>query len=69
MVLPLSLARWSLFNHKHVSSEAAATLFGGMTMFYLSGAINALLLLVFRPRLLLLTRPEVSGQSDIELAP
>ena len=55
MVLPASIARWSLFNHKKVTS--AATFFAA-PIFTLSGAINVLLLLVVRPQLLLFTRPE-----------
>ena len=38
-------------------------------MFYLSGAINALLLLVARPQLLLLTRPKVDGQHERQPTP
>jgi hypothetical protein len=38
-------------------------------VFYLSGAINALLLLIARPQLLLLTRPKVNGQPETQHAP
>ncbi|KAH9052528.1 hypothetical protein EDB87DRAFT_1570446 [Lactarius vividus] len=55
MVIPLSVARWLHFGHKSVPS--AATFFG-LTMFHLSGAINVLLFLIVRPRLLLFTPPE-----------
>ncbi|KAH9015979.1 hypothetical protein EDB84DRAFT_756844 [Lactarius hengduanensis] len=60
MVIPLSVARWLLFNHKKVPS--AATFFG-IIMFHLSGAINVLLFLIVRPRLLLFTPPEKLGRS------
>jgi hypothetical protein len=38
-------------------------------VFYLSGAVNALLLLIARPQLLLLTRPKVDSQPEIQPAP
>jgi hypothetical protein len=57
VVLPLSVARWSLFDHAHVSS--AATFFS-VSIFNLSGAINVTLLLVVRPRLLLFVPPKTS---------
>ncbi|KAF8502188.1 hypothetical protein F5888DRAFT_1176383 [Russula emetica] len=50
IVLPITISRWLLFTHHHVSS--AATFFG-ITVFYLSGAINVLLFLVIKPELLL----------------
>jgi len=55
VVLPLSVARWSLYSHKNVPSVA---LFFGLTMFNLSGAINVLLFLIIRPQLLLFAPPE-----------
>ncbi|KAH9048658.1 hypothetical protein EDB83DRAFT_2632661 [Lactarius deliciosus] len=55
MVIPLSISRWLHFSHKGVPS--AATFFGLM-MFNLSGALNVLLFLIVRPRLLLFTPPE-----------
>jgi len=55
VVLPLSIARWSLFDHKKVSS--AATFFA-VTVYNLSGAINVLLFLIVRPQLLLFSPPE-----------
>ncbi|KAH9048332.1 hypothetical protein EDB84DRAFT_263787 [Lactarius hengduanensis] len=61
MVLPLTIARWSLFNHKEVSS--AATFFG-VSMFNLSGAINVLLFLIVRPQLLLFSPPEEFSEPD-----
>jgi hypothetical protein len=64
MVLPLSIARWSLFNHKKVSS---AVTFFAVTMFNLSGAINVLLFLIVRPQLLLFSLPEELRESEIEL--
>ena len=38
-------------------------------MFYLSGTTNALLLRIARPKLLLLTRPNLDDQPGTELAP
>jgi hypothetical protein len=38
-------------------------------MFNLSGAINVLLFLIVRPRLLLFPRPEKLAEPDMELAP
>jgi hypothetical protein len=55
LVLPFSVVRWSEYDHKHVSSAAS---FFVMSMYNLSGAVNVLLLVIFRPYLLLLTRPE-----------
>jgi hypothetical protein len=55
IVLPLSVVRWLAYNNKRVPSVAT---FFVMTMYSLSGAINVLLLVVVRPYLLLLTRPE-----------
>ncbi|KAF8274438.1 hypothetical protein EI94DRAFT_1713421 [Lactarius quietus] len=54
-VLPLSIARWSLFNHKKV--PLAAT-FLAEFVFRLSGAVNVLLFLTVRPQLLLFSPPE-----------
>ncbi|KAH8979953.1 hypothetical protein EDB92DRAFT_1954414 [Lactarius akahatsu] len=59
VVIPLSVSRWLLFNHKKVPS--AATFFG-IIMFHLSGAVNVLLFLIVRPRLLLFTPPEKLGK-------
>ncbi|KAF8502191.1 hypothetical protein F5888DRAFT_1918898 [Russula emetica] len=66
VVLPISISRWLLFTHHHVSS--AATFFAN-SMFYLSGAINVLLFLIIRPELLLFRRPEELAEPEIELAP
>ncbi|KAH9176402.1 hypothetical protein EDB89DRAFT_1903194 [Lactarius sanguifluus] len=63
MVLPLTIARWSLFDYKKVSS--AATFFG-VVMFNLSGTINVLLFLIVRPRLLLFSPPEEFSEPDVE---
>ncbi|KAI9445882.1 hypothetical protein H4582DRAFT_1804329 [Lactarius indigo] len=60
VVIPLSVARWLMVDHKNVPS--AATFFG-IIMFHLSGAINVLLFLIVRPRLLLFTPPEKLGKS------
>jgi hypothetical protein len=60
VVLPLSIARWSLFSHKEVSS---ASTFFGVSMFNLSGAINVLLLLLVRPRLLLFVPPAITVET------
>jgi hypothetical protein len=54
VILPISTARWSLFNHKEVPT---AVVFLAVSIANLEGAINVLLLLVVRPKLLLLTRP------------
>ncbi len=59
MVIPLSVSRWLNFSQKHIPS--AATLFGSI-MFSLSGAINVLLFLIIRPRLLLFAPPEELGE-------
>ena len=71
VVLPLSVTRWLEFNknfnnHHHVPS--AATFFA-VIMFNLSGAINVLLFLIFKPQLLLFTRPDELRQPDVELVP
>ena len=63
MVLPLSVTRWSLFNHRKVSS--AATFFS-VCLFNLSGAINVLLFLILRPQLLLFSPPEEYSESGAE---
>jgi len=55
IVLPLTITRWSSFDHKHVSS--AATFFS-VFVFNLSGVVNVLLFLIVRPELLLFTPPE-----------
>ena len=61
VVLPLTIARWSLFNHKKVSS--AATFFG-VSVFNLSGAINVILFLTVRPQLLLFLPPEEFSEPE-----
>ena len=43
VVLPISIARWSLISHKKV---ALAAMFFGNTVYNLSGAINVLLFLI-----------------------
>ena len=65
VVLPVSIARWSSFNHKSVSS--AATFFA-VSMHDLSGAINVFLFLVVRPQLLLFTPPEETIEHEMDLA-
>ncbi|KAH9052529.1 hypothetical protein EDB87DRAFT_1570443, partial [Lactarius vividus] len=65
MVIPLSVARWLQFSHKKVPSAAT---FSGLIMFNLSGAINVLLFLIVRPRLLLFTPPEELSESKVEFA-
>ncbi|KAI0297943.1 hypothetical protein BC826DRAFT_951332 [Russula brevipes] len=64
VVLPLSVARWMLFSHRYVSS---AVTFFGISTFNLSGAINVLLFLILRPRVVLFTRPETVGELEIGL--
>ncbi|KAF8502202.1 hypothetical protein F5888DRAFT_1608129 [Russula emetica] len=66
IILPLTISRCLQFGHHNVPS--AATFFG-VTVFYLSGAINALLFLIIRPELLLFPRPEELAEPEIELAP
>ena len=53
VVLPISIARWSPTSHKKV-----AFMFFGDTIYNLSGAINVLLFLIVRPKLLLFPPPE-----------
>ncbi|KAH9055184.1 hypothetical protein EDB87DRAFT_1344417 [Lactarius vividus] len=65
MVIPLSVSRWLLASHKSVPS---ATTILGSIMFNLSGALNVLLFLIVRPRLLLFTPPEELGESSVGLA-
>ncbi|KAH8998216.1 hypothetical protein EDB86DRAFT_820456 [Lactarius hatsudake] len=65
MVIPLSVSRWLQFSHKSVPSAAT---FSGLIMFNLSGAINVLLFLIVRPRLLLFTPPEELGESKVEFS-
>ncbi|KAI9463564.1 hypothetical protein BJY52DRAFT_921148 [Lactarius psammicola] len=62
MVLPLSVARWSLFDHKKVST--AGTIFA-VSMYNLSGAINVLLFLIVRPQLLLFSPPEEFREPEV----
>jgi hypothetical protein len=64
MVLPVTAARWSAFQHKSVPS--AATFFGA-SMFSLSGAINVSLFMLVRPRLLLFNPPEEPSRVRVEL--
>ncbi|KAI0276651.1 hypothetical protein BGY98DRAFT_1167349 [Russula aff. rugulosa BPL654] len=66
VILPLTIARNVQFNHHNVPS--AATFFG-VSIFYLSGAINVLLFLIIRPRLLLFPRPKQLDEREIQLAP
>jgi len=66
IVLPLTIARCLQFNHHNVPS--AATFFG-LSMFYLSGAINVLLFLIVRPRLLLFPRPKELDGQQTQLTP
>ncbi|KAH9061347.1 hypothetical protein EDB87DRAFT_1560456 [Lactarius vividus] len=61
VVLPLSVVRWSLSGHK-VPSAAA---FFAVSMFNLSGAINVILFLIVRPRLLLFPPPEEFSEAEL----
>ncbi|KAI0276657.1 hypothetical protein BGY98DRAFT_984911 [Russula aff. rugulosa BPL654] len=65
IVVPFTVPRWLQFNFHEVSP---ATVFFGFTMFNLSGAINVVLFLIARPRLLLFPRPEELPEPEIELA-
>ena len=60
--------RWLQFSklNRHYNVPAAATLFSS-TLLNLSGAINVLLFLVFKPGLLLFSRPDQLTQPDHEL--
>ncbi|KAI0265241.1 hypothetical protein BGY98DRAFT_1036899 [Russula aff. rugulosa BPL654] len=57
IVVPFTVPRWLQFNFHEVSP---ATVFFGFTMFNLSGAINVVLFLIARPRLLLF--PQLARQ-------
>ncbi|KAF8274450.1 hypothetical protein EI94DRAFT_1782365 [Lactarius quietus] len=63
MVLPLSITRWLQFKNKHKHVASAATFFS-VSVFNLSGAINVLLFLIVRPRLLLFFPPEENSELD-----
>jgi hypothetical protein len=65
IVLPISITRWSMFSHPNKNVPSAAAFFS-VSIFNLSGAINVLLFLIFRPQLLLFTPPE--GFSEPALA-
>ncbi|KAH9083445.1 hypothetical protein EDB83DRAFT_15305 [Lactarius deliciosus] len=62
VVLPLSVVRWSLSGHKNVPSAAA---FFAVSMFNMSGAVNVLLFLIVRPRLLLFSPPEEFSEAEL----
>jgi len=64
VVLPVSVARWSQYNHKSIPSVA---LLFGLTVFNLSGAINVLLFLIIRPQLLLFAPPEQPIEHEIQI--
>ncbi|KAF8502194.1 hypothetical protein F5888DRAFT_1918902 [Russula emetica] len=68
VVIPITTARWLLFSHHNV--PPAATFFAD-SMFHLSGAINVLLFLIIRPKLLLFRRRHLPDEvaEPIELAP
>ena len=61
VVLPVSIARWSVISHKKVTP--AAILFGD-TVYNLSGAINVLVFLIVRPKLLLFPSPDDIGEPE-----
>ena len=65
VVLPLSIARWSMYSHHNVPSAA---MFFGLTMFNLSGAINVFLFLVIRPHLLLFTPSETPAEAEAQVS-
>jgi hypothetical protein len=65
IILPLTIARCVQFGHHNVPS---AVTFFGVSIFYLSGAIDVLLFLIIRPGLLLFPRPEELAEPEIELA-
>lgn len=65
IVLPLTITRWLDFNNIYVPS--AATFFG-VIIFNLSGAINVVLFLIFKPELFFSRRDE-DEQPAIRLVP
>jgi len=65
VVLPFTVARWSLYDHKNTPSTA---LLFGLTVFNLSGAINVLLFLIIRPHLLLFAPPKQPIEPEIQLS-
>jgi hypothetical protein len=65
VVLPLSVARWSLIDHRNVPSAA---MFFGLAMFNLSGAVNVLLFLIVRPQILLFAPPEQPVEAEKQLS-
>ncbi|KAI0266781.1 hypothetical protein BC834DRAFT_112963 [Gloeopeniophorella convolvens] len=65
VVLPVSVARWLLFNHQAVPS---AVTFLAVSIFNLSGAINVLLLVIIRPRLLLFIPPGSSVKTEANIS-
>ena len=68
VILATSITRWLQFSkfNDHHSVPSAATFFG-VILFNLSGAINVLLFLIFKPELLLFSRPDKLTQPDHEL--
>jgi len=68
IIIPLTVTRCLEFAHRNVPT--AATFFG-VTMFYLSGAINVTLFLTIRRKRLLFPRPEELrvAEPEMELAP
>jgi len=65
VVLPLSVARWSMYSHHNIPS---ATMFFGLTMFNLSGAINVFLFLTIRPQLLLFAPLETPAEAETQMS-
>jgi hypothetical protein len=66
MVLPLSVARWSLGTRNTLPSLA---LFFGICTFSLSGVINVSMFWIIRRGRLLFIPPEETSKSEMELTP
>jgi len=65
VILPLSVARWSLIHNRNVPSAA---MFFGLAMINLSGAVNVLLFLIVRPQILLFAPPEQPVEAEKQLS-
>ncbi|KAF8502226.1 hypothetical protein F5888DRAFT_1918935 [Russula emetica] len=66
IILPLTVAEEVQNNHPNVPE---AYISFGVTLFYLSGVINVLLLLIVRPKLLLFPRPKELDGQERQLTP
>jgi hypothetical protein len=64
IVLPITIARWS---HKNQNDVPSAAFFFGQSTLSLSGAINVLLLLTTRPKLLLFDFAPAENPTEVEV--